>query len=194
MPSAAAAFRRVVEVFDGLSIPYLVGGSVASSVHGIYRATNDVDFVAQFSERDIAPLVAELGAEFYADPEMMREALRYKRSFNLIHYGSSAKFDVFPLPDDPYSRSELARAAIEEATLAGAEIIRCKVASAEDTMLSKLVWYRAGGEQSELQWNDLRGLRAVRGSSLDRSYLEKWSRHLQVHDLLERLFAERQAT
>jgi len=193
MPSAAAAFRRLVEVFDRLSVPYLVGGSVASSVHGIYRSTNDVDFIVQFSERDISPLVAELGSEFYADPDMMREALRHQRSFNLIHYASSGKFDVFPLPDDPFSRTELARGAMEEATLAGGEIIRCKVASAEDTILSKLVWYRAGGEQSERQWNDLRGLRAVRGSSLDRSYLEKWAVYLQVPDLLERLFAEQEA-
>jgi hypothetical protein len=64
------------------------------------------------------------------------------------------------------------------------------VASAEDTILAKLIWYRAGGEQSERQWNDVRGIRSVQGARLDRTYMRQWARHLEVDDLLDRLWSE----
>ena len=70
--------------------------------------------------------------------------------------------------------------------------IRCPVATAEDIILAKLLWYRAGGEQSERQWNDLRGIRAVQGEALDQAYMQQWARELKVNDLLERLFSEKE--
>ena len=66
--------------------------------------------------------------------------------------------------------------------------MRC--ATPEDTILRKLEWYRAGGETSERQWNDLRGVLQVSGAHLDREYLCQWARYLKVGDLLERLLAE----
>ena len=38
--------QLIAKVFDRLQIPYFVGGSLASSLHGIPRATQDVDMVA----------------------------------------------------------------------------------------------------------------------------------------------------
>jgi len=72
----------------------------------------------------------------------------------------------------------------------GDEPIECAFASAEDTVLNKLRWYRIGGETSERQWNDLRGILQVKGDSLDRVYLNIWAPRLEVADLLARLFAE----
>ena len=40
-------------------------------------------------------------------------------------------------------------------------MVQSFVATAEDTILSKLVWYRLGGQSSDQQWNDLRGVRDV---------------------------------
>ena len=36
----------ITSVFDTLKIPYFIGGSFASGIHGLPRATRDVDFVA----------------------------------------------------------------------------------------------------------------------------------------------------
>ena len=47
---------RLAEVFEELSIPYFVGGSLASSLYGIPRATNDVDFVAVVKLIHVRPL------------------------------------------------------------------------------------------------------------------------------------------
>jgi hypothetical protein len=60
------------------------------------------------------------------------------------------------------------------------------IATAEDTILSKLEWFRAGGEVSENQWKDVLGILKVQGDSLDMVYLRQWARELRVEDLLER--------
>lgn len=135
-------------------------------------------------------MVEDLGGEFYADPETIREALVGGRPFNLIHFASGYKFDIFPVTDDPYSLVQMERRQIQDIVLTEGESIRCPVATAEDTVLAKLVWYRAGGEQSERQWNDLRGICAMQGTRLDRAFMREWARHLEVEDLLDKLLAE----
>ena len=105
-------------------------------------------------------------------------------------YATTFKIDIFPLRDDPYSRASFARRRFEQSQSFGPEPIECAVATAEDTILRKLEWYRAGGETSERQWNDLRGVLKVSGAGLDREYLHQWADYLKVHDLLDRLFAE----
>ncbi len=103
---------------------------------------------------------------------------------------SGYKFDIFPVPKDPYYRIELERSESKSVALGEGLAVRSFVASAEDTILSKLVWYRLGGEQSDQQWNDLRGMRTVQEARLDQAYLRKWAAHLGVQDLLETLLSE----
>jgi hypothetical protein len=164
-------FKRILEVFDLLEIPYQVVGSLASSMHGIPRATMDVDIVADLRVDQIAEFVDQLKADFYADADIAR-------SFTLIHYASSFKFDIFPLARDEYSQTQFGRREFP---------IECAVASAEDTILNKLRWYRLGGETSERQWNDLRGIVRIQEAALDQGYLNTWAPKLGVSDLMERL-------
>jgi hypothetical protein len=190
METQADGFKRILEVFDLLEIPYQVVGSLASSMHGIPRATMDVDIVADLRTDQIAEFVDQLKADFYADAGMIKEALARQRSFNLIHYTSSFKFDIFPLARDEYSRTQFGRREFSETKSLG-DPIECAVASAEDTILNKLRWYRLGGETSERQWNDLRGIVRIKGTTLDQGYLNTWAPRLGVADLLERLLNER---
>ena len=190
MVTQADGFKRILEVFDLLEIPYQVVGSLASSMHGIPRATMDVDIVADLRTEQIGEFVDQLRADFYVDADMMQEALRRQRSFNLIHFASSYKFDIFPLARDEYSQTQFGRREFSETKSLG-DPIECAVASAEDTILNKLRWYRLGGETSERQWNDLRGIVRIRGDTLDQSYLNTWAARLEVADLLERLLHER---
>jgi hypothetical protein len=57
----------VVRAFESLRIPYFLGGSMASSAHGIYRATADADFVAAVRPHHAEPLARLLQPAFYAD-------------------------------------------------------------------------------------------------------------------------------
>ena len=184
MASPNSAFRRLAEAFEKLKIPFYVVGSVASSVHGTCRATMDVDLVADVQPFHITALCAELDKEFYADPEMIGAALSMGRSFNLIHFASSYKFDIFPPGDDPYAQAQVERLVRKPVSITGEEPFQVPVASAEDTILNKLAWYRAGGGVSERQWHDIRGIVEIQGDRLDRDYMRRWAAHLQVEDLL----------
>src|SRR5262249_40184677 len=158
---------RLLQALDLLEIHYLVGGSVASSYHGVWRATGDIDIVALVRGEDIEPLVEELRREFYVDAGQIRAAIDTGRAFNLIHLPSSYKFDIFPLTSDPYQQVQFGRRRFEQANVFGTESVEFAVATAEDVILSKLHWYRLGGETSDQQWNDVLGVIAVQREALD---------------------------
>ena len=174
----------VVRAFDSLRIPYFLGGSMASSVHGIYRATADADFVAAVRPHHAEPLVALLHPAFYADLEAIRTAAASSRSFNVIHLESMLKVDVFVARTDPFSLMQMRRRVLQAVSVDGQT--KFHVASAEDTVLAKLQWYREGGEVSDRQWNDVLGVLKVQGPALDRAYLREWARELKLTDLLDR--------
>jgi hypothetical protein len=83
--------QLLVKVFDRLQIPYLVSGSLASSLHGIPRATQDVDMVAGLKPQHVTPLVKALEAEFYIDADMIQDAIQ-QRSIILTFSGELAKW------------------------------------------------------------------------------------------------------
>ena len=175
---------RVIDVFEELGIRYHVGGSFASSLHGVPRQTRDLDLVADLPPDQVPALVARMENEFYLDEEAIRRALAQGRAFNLVHLGSGFKIDVFPLRRSAFDRSEVARATPRRLTSDSPRDV--VVSSAEDTLLRKLEWYRAGGEVSDRQWNDVVGIVRTQGERLDREYLKRWAQPLGVSDLLER--------
>lgn len=161
----------------------MVVGSLASSARGVYRATADGDLLAQIAPWDIVRLADALGAEWYADRDQMERAFDAGRSFNLIHIPTAQKIDIFPA-DTEFHESQLQRATAVSVFPGETQLV-LPVASAEDTVLAKLQWYRAGGEISDRQWNDITGLIAT-NPTLDGDYLQQWANRLRVKDLLDR--------
>jgi hypothetical protein len=190
MSSVRDAVLQVGKALESIGIPYAIGGSFASSVHGVARATQDVDFIAAILPGNAAAFAAALQDAFYVDPEAIREAIRYRRSFNIIHFASGFKIDIFPASAHDLGSQQLKRRRNAETALLGGPPALFPVISAEDTILVKLRWYRDGGESSERQWNDLRNIVRVQGARLDVAYLREWSKFLNVADLLERLLGE----
>ena len=175
---------KVTEVLEALSVPYLIGGSLASTLYGMVRTTQDSDIVADMRQEHLKPFVAALQDEFYVDDEMIAEALQRHSSFNIIHRETMFKVDVFVPWPRPFLQSQLARA--QKQTFVFETEISAKFASPEDTILAKLEWYRIGGEVSERQWRDILGVLKTRANALDFDYLRKWASELRVKDLLER--------
>lgn len=178
-----AVVMQVIDALDGLGIRYAIGGSFASAVYGVMRATMDADLVVDLALPDVGPLARALIGDFYADVESMREAVQQQSSFNLIHLGTMFKVDVFVAKTRAFDRSQLAR---RQLVLLSEEPERqAYVASAEDTILAKLEWYRMGGEVSERQWRDVLGVLLVQGERLDLDYLKQMATHIRVLDLLK---------
>ena len=147
---------KVVNVFEKLGIPYYLGGSLASSAFGIPRATLDADIVADIKSEQVAYMEELLKREFYIDTEMINHAILHKSSFNLIHLEMLFKIDIFILKDRPFDRQvfirRVQRAVSEDASQ------KLFFAAPEDIILHKLEWYKAGGEISDRQWNDVLGI------------------------------------
>ena len=178
--------NELAAVLERLRIPFLIGGSLASGVHGIGRTTFDVDLVARVSIKQAEQLAAALGKDWYVDTESARTGIPDGRSFNIIHTKSGDKFDIFPATSG-FHMSQLQRAVRMPVEFAGGAV-ECPVATAEDILLAKLQWYQAGGEVSERQWNDILGIIA-HTRELDREYLDYWAVVLGISHLLARAVA-----
>ena len=183
-----AAVARVVAAFEALGVDYLVGGSVASSVFGEPRQTVDADLVARLLSRHAESLVARLAGEFYADLPAILAAIQTQGCFNLIHLETMTKVDVFVRWRDPFGQSQFARR--QKKSVGQVMPLELFFATAEDTVLAKLDWYRKGGEVSDRQWRDLLGVLKVQAGALDRAYLVHWAGELGVTDLLRNALDE----
>ena len=179
---------KVTDVFEQLGVPYLIGGSLASTLYGMIRTTQDSDIVAEMRLEHLKPFVLALQDEFYVDDEMIVESIQHNSSFNIIHRETMFKVDVFIPRPRPFLQSQLARA--QRQTFTFETEVGAKFASPEDTILSKLEWYRMGGEVSERQWRDILGVLKTRTGELDLNYLRRWANELKVTDLLEHALKE----
>ena len=175
---------KVVITFERLGIPYLIGGSFASAVHGIVRATMDVDLVADIKPSHISSLVALLENEFYIDAEMILDAIQHTSSFNLIHLETMFKVDVFILKQSPFDLNQMQRRISQ--SVGDSPDDQAYFSTAEDIILAKLEWFRAEGETSERQWRDILGVLDLQSDRLDLEYLKKWAATLGIRDLLQR--------
>lgn len=183
-----SALRPVAHTLETLGVPYYLGGSVASSAHGIARASLDADVVAALGPEHVDRLIARLGTDYYIPVDRLRSAVVRCSSCNFIHLATMFKIDLFVSKRRPYDREAAARAS-PQALDEGPDAPRFPIASAEDTVLSKLEWFRLGGETSERQWWDVVGVLRVTKDA-DRAYLERWAGDLGVSDLLTRALSD----
>lgn len=174
--------REISSEMRAVGIDHCVGGSVASSRHGVFRATADIDLVVAADVDAVRRLCRNIGDRFYADQRSAEDAIRTGGSFNLIDLSTGIKVDCFPAAGDPFRLEQLRRAERDAQGI--------PFATREDSVLAKLRWYRAGGEASEVQWRDLMGLMGAPSAptgSWDFEYLARWAETLGVGDLLDRL-------
>ncbi len=179
---------EVARILESLGIPYLVAGSMASTLYGEPRTTLDVDFAAHIDPAQVDPLCAALERTFYVDREGARQAARSGGLFNAIHTGTHVKVDIYARPRTGIHAEEIRRA-VRRRLGRGAET-ELDVATPEDTLIQKLRWYRLGDKASDRQWRDVMGILKTIGPKLDRAYLDRWASSLGLTDLLERAFEE----
>lgn len=187
MDDIIAITLQIAGTCERLGIRYLVGGSLASSLHGIPRATQDVDLVMSIRQADVAGLVRALRDDFYLDEDAIREAIDRQTSFNLVHLGSYFKADVFVARDDEPSRLQMDRS---RRYPLGRPVRELVVASPEDVVAQKLHWFALGDRVSERQWLDAIGVLKVLGPRLDLAYLRRIAEMRGVEALLREAASE----
>lgn len=185
----AQSLELLISTLKDMGIGYYVGGSVASSTHGLPRTTLDVDMVIKLARTQVTSLVKRLEQDYYIDEDMIVEALFHQRSFNLIHLQTMIKIDVFVLSSDPFAKQAFERAQqIQVPFEAGAT--EMTMSSPEDIILQKLKWYVLGNQVSERQWLDVLGVLKVQAAQLDLGYMKTWATRLKLSELLEKALEE----
>ncbi len=178
---------RVARACEAAGVDYFLGGSVASSLQGDPRATNDIDFVVDLTADRVAPLVAALGPDFDVDADGLRAAVARRSSWNLFFVPDFTKIDLFVRRRTPYDDAEFSRRRLTVVSPAGD---RLYVKAPEDTVLRKLLWFRDGGGVSDRQWRDAVGVLATSGDAFDFEYADAWAARLGIEALLAKARAD----
>lgn len=172
----------VVARLGAAGIPHMLTGSIASSWYGEPRATQDLDVIVDPSSAALDRLVDGLQADgWYVDRDAAVAALLDRTQFNAI--GPDAfKVDLIVRRDRPFSAAEFDRR--QPADVLGTPTF---LPTVEDMVIAKLEWAQA--TDSDRQLRDVRGMVAVAGSDLDRTYLNGWVQHLGLEGMWQRVLA-----
>ena len=160
--------RRVTTALDMHGIPYMLTGSVASSLYGVPRATNDVDIVIAPTREQLLAVVQmfqRLGLTVASEHAIA--AFRNRDLFNVVDFARGLKVDLILRKDREFSVTEFDRRDTHEV-----EGMRLTLATPEDVLIAKLEWAKLG--DSERQLVDAAGILEVQRDSLDVDYIEKW--------------------
>ena len=168
---------EIISVLNRAEIRYMIAGSFASSFHAEPRTTNDLDVVIDVEIDDIERLLAIVDRDvYYIDDDDARDAARLPSMFNIIDYRAGWKADLIVRRDRRFSREEFDRR--QRVRLYGHDTF---VATAEDTILSKLEWPTKGGSQRQLA-DAAAVLRSQ--AAVDDAYLDRWAPELGVEAVL----------
>lgn len=169
--------KYLIEVFERLGIRHFVTGSMASMFYGEPRFTNDIDVVADIKEEHIPGLLKLFPeGEFYLSSNAVKNAIKNRSQFNIIHPASGLKVDVAITKDDAFDKSRFKRVK----TVSPFEGTKENIASAEDVIVMKMRYYKEGGSEKHLR--DIAAILKISGNDIDRSYIESW---VNKFDLLE---------
>jgi hypothetical protein len=188
-PQDIAALEKLTEVLDKLNIAYVIGGSMASSVYGAVRFTQDADITVEPFGPICDKLFEALKNDFYVSKEAMFEALKNRSSFNVIHFATAFKIDIFVRAENEFHRQMFTHSRKMQLGDSEKEV---SFVSPEDIILLKLDWYRQSECVSQRQWSDVQGVLAAQAKSLDFEYLKNWAKKLGLAELLTRAISESQ--
>jgi hypothetical protein len=169
--------KLVTERLDTAGIAYMITGSIAFGHYAQPRMTRDIDLVVDLEPADAERLTQIFGKEFECDADRIRTAIARRSMFNLIHTDAIVKVDFMVRKDSPYRMEEFARR--QHVVVDGHPMW---FVTAEDLLLSKLVWARES--RSEIQLGDIHQLLTTR-ADLDWQYIDRWADTLGVSELLK---------
>ncbi len=187
-PHELTILESFISILEQLHIAYAIGGSMASSIYGRVRFTQDADITVEPFENLAEKLLEMLKPGYYVSKDAMYQALRRKSSFNVIHLESAFKIDVFIRKSTAFEKQLMLRR--RSLRLSDSLEKSFSVVSPEDIILLKLQWYHTSGRSSERQWDDVLGVLTIQAERLDLKYLKKWAGILGTDELLEKAISE----
>lgn len=177
--------KYLINAFEKLGIQYFITGSIASIFYGEPRFTNDIDVVADIEEEHISGLLKSFPEdEFYISEDAIRDAIRHKHQFNIIHPSSGLKIDVIIRKKDAFDNSRFER--IEK--IYPIEDTQANFSSPEDVIIMKMRYYKEG--ESEKHIRDITSMLKISGDSIDRDYIKNWAHKFDLLDIWKAILAK----
>jgi hypothetical protein len=182
--SQGELLARLADLLDAGKVPYMVVGSLGSMYYSMPRSTNDIDIVINPTPAQLDAFVQLLPEDaYYVSRATATAALGQRSMFNIIDYKTGWKVDFIFRKNRPFDIEGFSRRRAVQ--IDGAEVV---CISAEDSILSKLEWAKAG--ESDMQMRDVLSVVLVQSDVLNYAYLEKWAKELGVEDRLDAVLAE----
>ncbi len=179
--SMSSLFQAAVDALHAVEVPFLIGGSVASSYYGQARFTNDVDIVIRIRPDDAAEFVAAFDHDrFYVSSEAAQLAARTAGMFNVIEPGTGLKIDFIVAPTDVYTLAQFGLK--RPAMLDGVSVF---LAAPEHVVISKLRAFAEG--ESEKHLRDIANMIRYMKAPLDQPEIDRWVRHFRLEDAWARV-------
>ncbi len=170
--------EEIIKKLESSSIPYMLTGSIVSSLQGVPRSTHDIDLIISISEKDIEKIASNFSKkDFYYNEETIKDAVHKKSQFNLIDQKHGDKIDFWLLTDSEFDRSRFTRR--QKIKFMDFNIV---VSTPEDTILEKLYWSKLSGGSKKHYLDALR-VYELQQEILDMQYMEKWSSEIGVRPL-----------
>jgi hypothetical protein len=169
-------FQNALKKIESANIEYMIVGSIASMVYGEPRLTRDMDIVidvAADEARKFEQLFKQ--PEYYCPPlEVVSDEIRNRGQFNLLHVTTGLKIDVIIKKMTDFDDSRFSR--IKRLELW--EGFSANLASPEDVIIKKLVYFREGGSEKHIR--DIRGI--LSNTEIDKDYLQEWIAKLHLQN------------
>ncbi len=187
-PSDIDVIAIFVSILEELGIKYALGGSIASSVYGRVRFTQDADITLEPFDDKAESFFEMVKDQFYISKNAMKHALIETASFNIIHLATAFKIDLFIRKNNIFGEQVLKRA--RNLSLSGKKEKKFSVVSPEDIILLKLLWYRDSGCSLQKQLEDVTAVFEVQADRLDLNYLKEWGKTLGISELINKFIKE----
>ena len=175
--------KEITSFLGKNKIPYMITGAWSVIFYGRPRASHDIDFVIEAKTLDIEKVkkaFSILSHDFLVQEDQIEDAIINNYNFNILHLPTMLKLDFFLLENDEFDKSRFQRK--KRKKILGQHMY---IASPEDTILKKLLWYKDSKIEKHLI--DAAFVYQIQNENLDKSYLSKWARKHKTSDLLNEL-------
>lgn len=176
-------FTEVLKILERLHIPYMISGSVGSMLYGEPRMTNDIDVVVEMKEEKVEDLLNQFDEEQYYFPsiEFVKESIKRKSQFNIIHLGSGSKVDIIFKKSTEFAEIEFSR----KRQMPFTEDFNAFTASPEDIIISKMAFYHLSGSEKHIK--DIASVLIISGDQIDHKYLGDWISRMGYQDIWDKV-------
>jgi hypothetical protein len=182
-----------LQAFDEQNLFWYLGGSIASSLHGMQQMAQDIDLVVDLHPQNLSSLLPILKQHYAFDDDAFQETASQRTACSLIHPDTLMKVDLIMAKQGAFETAlhpRIASYSLDD------RYPSLRLASAMEMILVKLHRYsqnllsRTDGMRDDAEWNDIVGMLKIQEPPFERDFLEEWARNLRIAEMLRQALVD----